>query len=78
MKYNWELMWTHLKQTLCLNTEHIHNDTDLLNDNTTRLALNSEILDVATQFELPIFISIDASLKEGYAISSVSIVIPDI
>jgi len=53
------------------------NDDSVLNDS-DRLIHNEEILDFVLQFDLPIFLSIDTSLQNRAAVSSVSLVTPDI
>jgi len=82
MKENSELLSKHLRETLCLSQEEmIPNDEEeniLGIRDTDRVALDSEILNYAMQLDLPIILSIDASLKNECAISSVSLIIPNI
>jgi hypothetical protein len=83
MDRNRKLMSQHLKCLLCLSTDNRHGREKVFIDgiddeiDEDRPALNSEIIDTTTDLDLPIFVSIDASLKDGIAISSISIIILD-
>jgi hypothetical protein len=83
MDRNSKLMSQHLKCLLCLSTDNRHGREKVFIDgiddeiDEDRPALNSEIIDTTTDLDLPIFVSIDASLKDGIAISSISIIILD-
>jgi len=78
MQNNSEKLSIHLKNILCLSKC----STQLDNDNTyaggNRPLRNDEILDYATMHDLPIFIGIDGSLKDDFAIVSICIVAPNI
>jgi hypothetical protein len=71
MQWNSELLSTHIRSILCLSNNDIRNVSETFMS-------NEEILNYATQHELPIFVSIDGSLKNESATVSVSIVAPDI
>ncbi len=85
MQQNSELLSAHLKRLLHLQNEIL--DDDAPNDreddsldsiyDEDRLVLDHEILQHVAQLEIPIFLSIDASLDKGEAVSSISIVVPD-
>jgi hypothetical protein len=71
----------HLGKLLCLSSEDseelFHENIDTINDE-DNIMLNHEILEYIAQLELPVFLSIDATLENGSAISNVSITVPDI
>jgi hypothetical protein len=71
MQQNSELLSTQIRSILCLSNNDIRNVSETFMS-------NEEILNYATQHELPIFVSIDGSLKNESATVSVSIVAPDI
>jgi hypothetical protein len=71
MQWNSELLSTHIRSILCLSNNDIRNVSETFMS-------NEEILNYATQHELPIFVSIYGSLKNEIATVSVSIVAPDI
>jgi hypothetical protein len=77
MRQNGEELSQHLCNILRLNADSYENDYEISQlDNLYRA--NHEILDLAVQHDLPIFISIDGSLDdEGIATTSVSIISPD-
>lgn len=77
MRQNSEELSQHLCNILRLNADSYENDYEISQlDNLYRA--NHEILDLAVQHDLPIFISIDGSLDdEGIATTSVSIISPD-
>jgi hypothetical protein len=85
MQQNSELLSAHLKRLLHLQNEIL--DDDAPNDreddsldsiyNEDRLVLDHKILQHVAQLEIPIFLSIDASLDKAEAVSSISIVVPD-
>jgi len=85
MQQNSELLSAHFKRLLHLQNEIL--DDDAPNDreddsldsiyDEDRLVLDHEILQHVAQLEIPIFLSIDASLDKGEAVSSISIVVPD-
>lgn len=76
MQRNSELLTAHLRNILSLNNSNM--STELSNDamDTSRLILNDEIIEIA--HDLPFFVSIDRSLKDGFAKVSVSIIILDV
>jgi hypothetical protein len=81
MEENSALLSMHLKSILCFqNNEAQYQDFDEIQDlmDHHRLASNNDLIEHATQLDLPIFLSIDASLHNNSAISSVSLVVPDI
>ena len=81
MEENSALLSKHLRSILCLqNNEAQYQDFDEIQDlmDHDRLASNNDLIEYATQLDLPIFLSIDASLHNKSAISSVSLVVPDI
>jgi hypothetical protein len=63
---------------LCLSGDDTNYENDNLEHEFGRPLLNSEILDYATQHDLPIFVSIDGSLNNKKATVSISIIAPDI
>jgi len=74
-------MSQHLKKILWLAGEYADHDDPQLDidlEDLDRIATYSEILDATRRMDLPVFISIDASLKDGWAVSSINIIIPDI
>jgi hypothetical protein len=85
MQQNSELLSAHLKRLLHLQNEI--SDDDAPNDreddsldsiyDEDRLVLDHKILQLVAQLEIPIFLSIDASLDKGEAVRSISIVVPD-
>jgi len=85
MQQNSKLLSAHFKRLLHLQNEIL--DDDAPNDreddsldsiyDEDRLVLDHEILQHVAQLEIPIFLSIDASLDKGEAVSSISIVVPD-
>jgi hypothetical protein len=85
MQQNSELLSAHLKRLLHLQNKIL--DDDAPNDreddsldsiyDEDRLVLDHKILQHVAQLEIPIFLSIDASLDKGEAVSSISIVVPD-
>ena len=63
---------------MCLSGDDTNYENDNLEHEFGRPLLNSEILDYATQHDLPIFVSIDGSLNNKKATVSISIIAPDI
>jgi hypothetical protein len=82
MKKNSELLLKHLRETLCLSQEEMipnNEEENILGiRDTDRVASDSEILNYVMQVDLPIILSIDASLQNECAISSVSLIVPNI
>jgi hypothetical protein len=81
MRKNSEKLSEHLRSILCLKQMDQSSSNDIDDDSLTDddgPALDSDILHHVIQLDLPLFISIDVSLDNGTAISSINIVIPDI
>jgi hypothetical protein len=72
MQDNSKMMSAHLKSVLCLNT-----DEDEENEHGNKYLSNNEVLEFAMQNDLPIFVSIDGSVKKDIATVSISIVMLD-
>jgi hypothetical protein len=82
MKWNSEKLSEHLKDILCLS--NLGNNNDILYENSNelenmeRLINNEEILELITEQDLPLFFSIDSSVKNNSTTVSISIIIPEI
>jgi hypothetical protein len=64
MQLNSEQMSLHLKRILCLSVDDTVLETINDDPQADSLLLNTEILEYATQHDLPIFISIDGGLEQ--------------
>jgi hypothetical protein len=78
MQTNCEHLITHLKNILSLAQGNETIDIFREEQEGIRLIRNDEIIDFATQHDLPIFISIDGSVQDEVATVSVSIIAPHI
>ena len=78
MQTNSERLSAHLKAILSLSNADAGVAEGGTCSNPPRPILNSEVIEHATQHDLPIFVSIDGGLKHGIATVCVTILAPDI
>jgi hypothetical protein len=78
MQSNCEQLMNHLRNILSLTQNGAIMENDDENRERSRFIHNEEILDYATQHDIPIFVSTDGSLKNGVATVSLSIIAPHI
>lgn len=78
MQCNSKLLSIHLKNILCLSNSTMSTENNHDGNTFDKLILNAEILEFTTQHDLPMFVTIDGSLKNEIATVSISLVAPDI
>jgi hypothetical protein len=78
VQWNSEKLVARLKNILCISNDETYFECSEDEHDEDRPLRNEEIMQMATQHNLPMFISIDGSLDNNSAMVSISIIIPDI